>query len=128
MKMYAGLDVGGKRTAVCILDGGGKVVWRGMADTHPKMIDAVLRRFKGELTRHVAIGGSAHMGSPSRRSIKRDDPPNVFRHDGKPRRFWVDLRRQSFVQTSPLVPTLPPRQAHPQTAARRQKRPFNGKA
>jgi transposase len=51
MTMFAGMDVGGKRTAVCILDDAGKVVWRGMADTHPEMIDAVLRRFKGELTK-----------------------------------------------------------------------------
>jgi len=29
------------------------------------------------------------MGSPSRCSIKRDDPPNVFRHDGKPR--WLRI-------------------------------------
>ena len=51
MTMFAGLDVGGKRTAVCVLDEAGKVVWRGMVDTHPEMIDAVLRRFKGELTK-----------------------------------------------------------------------------
>lgn len=51
MKSYAGLDVGGKRTAVCILDDAGKIVWRGMADTHPEIIDAVLRRFKGALTK-----------------------------------------------------------------------------
>ncbi|NUJ79146.1 transposase [Methylocystis sp. FS] len=51
MKMYAGLDVGGKRTAVCILDDGSKIVWRGKTDTHPKMNDAVLRRFKGELAK-----------------------------------------------------------------------------
>ncbi len=41
MTMFAGLDVGDKRTAVCILDEVGKIVWRGMADTHPEMIDAV---------------------------------------------------------------------------------------
>ncbi len=40
MKMYAGLDVGGKRTAVCISDEAGKIGWRGMTDTHPEMIDA----------------------------------------------------------------------------------------
>ena len=51
MTMFAGLDVGGKRTAVCVLDEAGKVIWRGMADTHPEMIDAVLRRFKSELTK-----------------------------------------------------------------------------
>ena len=51
MTMFAGLDVGGKRTAVCILDDVGRIVWRGMADTHPEMIDAVLRRFKSELAK-----------------------------------------------------------------------------
>lgn len=51
MTMFAGMDAGGKRAVVCILDDAGKVIWRGMADTHPEMIDAVLRRFKGELTK-----------------------------------------------------------------------------
>ena len=49
--MYAGLDVGGKRTAACIQDEAGKIVWRGMTDTHPEMIDAALRRFKGQLAK-----------------------------------------------------------------------------
>jgi len=26
--MYAGLDIGGKRTAICVIDGSGKAVWR----------------------------------------------------------------------------------------------------
>lgn len=47
MTMFAGLDVGGKRTAVCILDQAGKIVWRGMTDTDPEMIDAVLGRLQG---------------------------------------------------------------------------------
>src|SRR5208283_1686495 len=49
MTMFAGLDVGGKRTAVCVIDAAGKIVWRGMVDTHPEMIDAALERFKGML-------------------------------------------------------------------------------
>lgn len=49
--MIVGTDVGGKRTAVSILDDAGKVVWRGMADTQPEMIDAALRRLKGELSK-----------------------------------------------------------------------------
>ncbi len=49
MTMFAGLDVGGKRTAVCVIDGSGKAVWRGIVDTHPEMIDAALQRFKGSL-------------------------------------------------------------------------------
>lgn len=51
MAMFAGLDVGGKRTAVCVVDAAGKVVWRGMVDTHPEMIDTALKRFARELTR-----------------------------------------------------------------------------
>jgi len=49
MTMFAGLDVGGKRTAVCVIDESGKVVWRGMVDTGPEMIDAALERFKDGL-------------------------------------------------------------------------------
>jgi transposase len=49
MAIFAGLDVGGKRTAVCVIDDAGKTVWRGMVDTHPEMIDAVLKRFAGDL-------------------------------------------------------------------------------
>ena len=32
MAMFAGLDVGFKRTAVCVIDGAGVVVWRGVVD------------------------------------------------------------------------------------------------
>jgi len=49
MRMYAGLDIGGKRTAICVIDGSGKTVWRGTVDTHPEMIDDALQRFKGLL-------------------------------------------------------------------------------
>ncbi|WP_424375845.1 hypothetical protein [Methylocystis silviterrae] len=59
MTMFAGMDVGGERTAVCILDDAGKIVWRGMVDTHPEMIDAVLRRLKGELRKVGLESGHA---------------------------------------------------------------------
>jgi predicted NBD/HSP70 family sugar kinase len=36
MRMFAGLDVGFKRTAVCVVDEAGRIVWRGVADTHPE--------------------------------------------------------------------------------------------
>jgi transposase len=49
--MYAGLDVGGKRTAVCVVDESGKIIWRGMVDTHPEFIDAALNRFHGQLAK-----------------------------------------------------------------------------
>ncbi len=51
MTMFAGLDVGGKRTAVCVIDAAGKIVWRGMVDTHPEMIDAALKRFSGKFSK-----------------------------------------------------------------------------
>lgn len=51
MTMYAGLDVGGKRTAVCVVDESGKIIWRGMADTHPEMIDQALKGFGGQLAK-----------------------------------------------------------------------------
>ena len=49
MRMFAGLDIGGKHTAICVIDESEKLVWRGFVDTHPEMIDAALRRFKGAL-------------------------------------------------------------------------------
>ncbi len=51
MTMFAGLDVGGKRTAVCVVDEAGKIVWQGMVDTHPEMIAAALQRFRGKLAK-----------------------------------------------------------------------------
>ena len=36
MGYYVGLDVSLKRTAICVLDGDGRVVWRGSLDTHPE--------------------------------------------------------------------------------------------
>ena len=42
MRMFAGLDVGFKRTAVCVcvcvLDEAGRIVWRGVVDTHPEAL------------------------------------------------------------------------------------------
>ena len=53
MKMFAGLDVGGKTTAICIVDEAGKIVWQGMVDTHP---DAIAARLKGFQERLVKVG------------------------------------------------------------------------
>ena len=47
--MFAGLDIGGKRTAICVIDESGKAIWHGTVDTHPEMIDGALQRFKGSL-------------------------------------------------------------------------------
>jgi len=49
MTMFAGLDVGFKRTAVCVVDGAGKSVWRRVVDTHPEAIAAALHRWRPEL-------------------------------------------------------------------------------
>ena len=49
MRMFAGLDIGGKRTAICVIGESGKAIWRGTVDTHPEMIDGALQRFKGSL-------------------------------------------------------------------------------
>jgi transposase len=51
MTMFAGLDVGGKTTAICIVDGAGKTVWQGMADTHPDGIAARLKGFQDKLVK-----------------------------------------------------------------------------
>ena len=57
MRMYARLDIGGKRTVICVIDGSGKAVWRGTVDTHPEMIDGALQRFKG--SRWIGSGSRA---------------------------------------------------------------------
>lgn len=49
MNMFAGLDVGGKKTAVCVVDRSGKIIWQGTVDTHPEMIAAALKRWQGRL-------------------------------------------------------------------------------
>ena len=49
MGYYAGLDVSLKRTAVCIVDDGGAVVWEGWADTHPELIFRALKPWADDL-------------------------------------------------------------------------------
>jgi transposase len=44
MTLYAGLDVGNKKTSVCIVDDQDFIVWRGTVDTHPEMIAQALSR------------------------------------------------------------------------------------
>ena len=51
MGMFAGLDVGGKQTAVCVVDEVGKIIFRGIVDTHPEMPAAALKRFDGKLAK-----------------------------------------------------------------------------
>src|SRR5438132_529737 len=58
MKMFAGLDVSFKRTAVCVVDEAGRIAWRGMVDTHPQVLAAALQRWKNELSKVGLESGS----------------------------------------------------------------------
>lgn len=58
MRMFAGLDVGFKRTAVCVVDETGGIVWRGVVDTHPTALAAALRRWGNELSQVGLESGS----------------------------------------------------------------------
>jgi hypothetical protein len=64
MTMFAGLDVGFKRTSVCVIDGDGRSVWRGVVDSHPKTIAAALHRWRGGLGRSDWRAGRCHHGWP----------------------------------------------------------------
>jgi len=75
MSLFAGLDVGGKRTAVCVVDDAGKIVWQGMVDTHPEMIASALQRFRGKLAR---VGLESGPFTPHlHRSLAAQDFPMV---------------------------------------------------
>ena len=71
MKMFAGLDVGFKRTAVCVVDGAGKSVWRGVLDTHPEAIAAagLLRPFG---TRLPSRQGTKKFVAAAHRAVQHD--------------------------------------------------------
>jgi transposase len=51
MRMFAGLDVGFKRTSVCVLDEAGGIEWRGVVDTHPEALSRALQRWGGKLAK-----------------------------------------------------------------------------
>ena len=51
MRMFAGLDVGFKRTAVCVVDEAGRIVWRGVVDTHPEALSEPCSAGAGSLRR-----------------------------------------------------------------------------
>jgi transposase len=51
MGVYVGLDVSLKRTEVCVIDGEGRMLWRGVAETHPEMIASALGRWRGRIVR-----------------------------------------------------------------------------
>jgi len=58
MGMYAGLDVGGKTTAICVVNEAGKIVWQGMVDTHADRIAARLKGFQDKLVKVGIESGS----------------------------------------------------------------------
>src|SRR5215469_7200850 len=58
MRMFAGLDVGFKRTAVCVVDEAGRIVWRGVVDTHPEALCRALQRWGGKLAKIGLESGS----------------------------------------------------------------------
>ncbi len=68
MKMFAGLDVGGKTTAICIVDETGKIVWRGDGGHASRCDSRTLEGFSGkarqawhrERTVHAAFAPFAH--------------------------------------------------------------------
>ena len=75
MALFAGLDVGGKHTAVCVVDEAGRIVWQGMVDTHPEMIAAALKRFRGKLAK---VGLESGPFTPHlHRSLAAQDYPMV---------------------------------------------------
>jgi transposase len=49
--MFAGLDVGFKRTAICVVDERGEIVWRGVVDSHPDALSVALRRWRDVLAK-----------------------------------------------------------------------------
>jgi hypothetical protein len=51
MRMFAGLDVGFKRTAMCVVDEAGRIVWRGVVDTHPEALSRALQRWGRKLAK-----------------------------------------------------------------------------
>lgn len=57
MTMYAGLDVSDKSTHICLVDGEGMIVWRGVCATDPDVIARTLGRHAGALVRVVLETG-----------------------------------------------------------------------
>ncbi len=53
MTRFVGLDVSQKLTAICIVDGTGRGLWRGQCQTHPEQIEQAVRRHAGD---EAAIG------------------------------------------------------------------------
>jgi len=48
MTRFVGLDVSQKLTAICVVDGTGRRLWRGQCATDPGQIERTVRRHAGE--------------------------------------------------------------------------------
>jgi hypothetical protein len=51
MEQYVGLDVSQEQTSVCVVDGGGKVIWEGKCTSTPEAIAATIRMRAPEAAR-----------------------------------------------------------------------------
>jgi len=58
MTIFAGLDVSDKMTHICVVDGEGAIVWRGVCATDPEVLAKTLRRRAGRLVRVVLETGA----------------------------------------------------------------------
>jgi transposase len=57
MTIYAGLDISDKTTHLCVIDGGGAIMWRGVCATDPEAIARILGRHARGLVRVVLETG-----------------------------------------------------------------------
>jgi transposase len=80
MTMFAGLDVGFKLTAVCVVDGSGRTVWRGVVDTirrrtdGRRVADAVKsRRVKSDKADAYALAEMLRTGWYSAVHVKNEE-------------------------------------------------------
>jgi len=58
MTIYAGLDISDKSTHICVMDGEGKIVWRGVCATDPEVLAFTLRKHARDVARVVLETGS----------------------------------------------------------------------
>ncbi|HZL01483.1 MAG TPA: IS110 family transposase, partial [Caulobacteraceae bacterium] len=55
---YCGLDVSDKATHICVVDGEGKVIWRGVCATDPQALAAALAKRCPDVGRVVLETGA----------------------------------------------------------------------
>jgi len=51
MEQYVGLDVSQEQTSVCVVDGGGRVIWEGKCTSTPEAIAATIHTRAPEAVR-----------------------------------------------------------------------------